>query len=287
MENWKLFFLKVIPFLLLGILGCTNESWYKKNVPDDKKKQLATAMLNGVSNYYQGTVAEQFLIEEAIKFDSTNADIWREFGTAQVKRGFAVKMEYFYGKATKFNPKEWQGWRGYLYLYFYRDFERAIIDFNAVDSILGLVGHSQGQNHDYMRGIAYYGLKDYSKALTYLNKYINTTIKDAGLDWVDVYAILYRGLTQEKLGNLENALADFTLVLKQYPKLADAHYHKARILYSIGENKLAISHLKLAKENFSLGYFHKRPYIEVLDQIYNQDIFDLEAKIMVSNQKSI
>lgn len=265
-------------FVITTLLSCQQNNYYKKEIPESAKKELANNLLNGVAYYYQGTVAEQLLVEEALSIDSTNADIWRELGTAQVKRGFASKMQYFYGKAVNHNPKIWQGWRGYLYLYFYRDYQRAINDFNAVDSILGLVGNSQGQDHDYMRGIAFYGLKNYDEALKYFDAYINQTIAKQGLDWVDVYAILYRGLIHKKMGNNETAIKDFKMCLEVYPNLANAQFHLAEVYFNQNKTALAKYNLSLARENFMKGYFHQRPYIEVLDQIYIGDIEEMEAR---------
>lgn len=281
MESWKVSCLKFFSILLLGLASCSNNNWYKKEFTPDEKVTLAKSLLGGVGFYYQGTVPQQFLMEEALSFDSTNADIWREFGTAPVKRGLAVNMQYFYGQAVKYNPKEWQGWRGYLYLYFYRDFKRAIKDFNTVDSLLGLVDNSQGQNHDYMRGIANYGLGNYDDALLNLNKYINTEIATNGEDWVDVYAILYRAYTFRKLNKPSSALEDISMLLRLYPNLADAHFLKAEILYSQNYFDDALKATQLAKKNFLLGYYHKRPYIEVIEQIYLFDIVDLEIKIQL------
>lgn len=281
MEGWKVSCHKFFSILLLGLASCSNNNWYKKEFTPDEKVTLAKSLLGGVGLYYQGTVPQQFLMEEALSFDSTNADIWREFGTAPVKRGLAVNMQYFYGQAVKYNPKEWQGWRGYLYLYFYRDFKRAIKDFNTVDSLLGLMGNSQGQNHDYMRGIANYGLGNYDDALLSLNKYINTEIATNSEDWVDVYAILYRAYTFRKLNKPSSALEDISMLLRLYPNLADAHFLKAEILYSQNYFDDALKSTQLAKKNFLLGYYHKRPYIEVLEQIYLFDIVDLEIKIQL------
>ncbi len=267
-------------FFVLLFSSCEQREWYKKEFSKETQKTYAAQLRRGAfySNY-QGTVAEQMHHKEAIQMDSSNAELWREFGTARVKRGILDEMEYFYEEAVKRHPEKWAGFRGYLYLYFYRDFPKAIADFNLGDQTNGEVSYSQGQSHDYMRGICYYGLKDYEGAYDVLNKYIEEVTEDEGEEWVDVYAMLYRGLSLIKLDKLDDAIMDFDRVLKYYPNLSDCFYHKARIYVSRGQFGLALEQLDLAEHYFNEGYYHQRPYVEVLEQIYLQDIEELRRVI--------
>jgi hypothetical protein len=66
----------------------------------------------------------------------------------------------------------WQGWRGYLKLFFYRDYESAIADFNATDTLTtGFTDYPQSMSVDYLRGLAYFQLGEEEKALDYYTKY--------------------------------------------------------------------------------------------------------------------
>ncbi len=273
-----MFYLKTC--LLFCLFSCQEEyHWYKKEFSAEEKIAYAQSLNNGVRYYYQGTVAEQFHIKEAVKLDSSNGDYWREFGTSRVKRGLAAEMQYYYGKAARLKPEPWAGFRGYLYLYFYRDYPRAIADFNLTDSVVGTVGYSQGQSHDYMSGIAYYGLKDYSQALKSLSLYIDGISANKGEEWVDAFAVLYRALSLEKLGDISQAKIDLDRALRIYPSLADAYFHKARFATYEGEYSMAQQFIKLAASYFKDGYFHNRPYVEVLEQIYWEDIESLSMEI--------
>ena len=261
-------------------ISCAQEEWYKKEFDSEEKKVLANQLLKGCGNYYQGSVPEQFLLEEAQYFDSENAAIWREMSVAWLKRGFGVKMAPYYQKAVELDPEKWIGMRGYIYLYFYRDYGRAIADFNATDTLTkDFVDHPQGQSVDYMRGICYYGLTDYNKALAYLNKYIESVMEKEGEAWVDPYAVLYRGLTFEKVGLDHRALEEFDRVIRIYPNLSDPFYHKARIMTKKGKFVLALNLIGDARKYFERGYFHRRPYVEVLEQFYLADIKKLEEEI--------
>ncbi len=265
----------IISILILS--GCSQREWYKKEIK--LNKEYANQLLLGRSFYYQGSVAEQFQLEEAIRLDSTNGSIWREIATAPLKRGFADIAFYYYEEGVKRKPERWMGFRGHCYLNFYRDYKRAIQDFNAYDDLMYQVEYSQGQNHDYLRGLCYYGLKDYKTAFVQFDKYIDPIIEADGEDWVDVYAFLFRGLTLEKLGQYEEALVEFERVLKYYPQLSDAYYHKARILTAKGNFTDALDLLRKAKDYHQEGYYHQDSYVEMLEQIYLIDIEELINKL--------
>lgn len=258
---------------LLLLIGCKPEhKWYKKSFSKAEKSALAPALRNGVSYYYQGTVAEQFQIKGALSLDSTNGDFWREMGTARVKRGLASEMHYYYAKAAALKPDPWLGFRAYLYLYFYRDYPRAIQDFNRLDSITGSIGHSQAQDHDYMRAVAYYGLKDYPQAIRYARKYIERLTSEIGAEWVDANAHLYLALSLEKNGApWQEVQAELQKMLKIYPESADAYFHLARLSAQRQRFWEARKFLLPAEAYFQKGYFHQRPYVEVLDQLFPQD----------------
>tara|TARA_R110001592_G_scaffold138225_1_gene357002 strand:+ start:124443 stop:125327 length:885 start_codon:yes stop_codon:yes gene_type:complete len=266
--------------LLLSLLSCQADyDWYQRDFSAEEKITYAKSLSNGVGYYYQGTVPEQFHIKEAMKLDTSNGDYWRELGTSRVKRGLAAEMQYYYGKAAELKPEPWAGFRGYLYLYFYRDYLRAIADFNLTDSVTKSVGYSQGQNHDYMRGIAYYGLKNYPQALHSLSLHIDSTVAKEGEEWVDAFAVLYRALTYEKLGDDIKMKAELERTLRIYPTLADAYFHLARLAFRKNDNAEAQKLIKEAERNYKDGYFHNRPYVEVLEQIYAEDINSLSASI--------
>lgn len=261
-------------FCLSGLLLCAcseDDNWYSKTIAQAERADLAQSVRNGVSYHYQGTVAEQFHIKEALSLDSSNGDFWREMGTARVKRGLAVEMFYYYAEAAQRKPDPWMGFRGYLYLYFYRDYPRAIADFNTLDSITGVIGNSQAQDHDYMRGIAYYGLKEYGSAKEYLEKYINRIRAEAGAEWVDVYAHLYLSFCHEQLEDYTALQKELNNCLELYPDLADAHFLQARLYFQQAYYSQARKSLEKAQKSYAIGFYHNRPYVEVLEQLYPED----------------
>lgn len=278
MEKSRIYFLSIIS-IFFTITSCAEREWYKKELSDEVKKQYAPQLRLGGGYYYQGSVPAQFQLDESMLMDSTDGDLWREIATAPLKRGIADEMYFHYEKAVELKADKWAGFRGYCYLYFYRDYYRAMEDFNYADELRGQVDYSQGQSHDYMRGICYYGMEDYQSAYESIDKYISKVVTEEGEEWVDVYAFLYKGLALLKLERLDEAITAFDTALKYYKNLSDCFYHKARIYVARGQFDLALEQLKLAEQYHLEGYYHQRPYVEVLEQVYIQDIRKLMREI--------
>ena len=178
--------------LLILLLSCNGQKQLKTN---PEKRAQAEKIYEEAIQHYQGTAEFQNGIIEAIDVDPTFDEGIRELSVAYLKRGIPHEWKKRIDIAVELNPTIWQGYRGYNYLWFYRDYKKAIADFDATDTLTpNFIDAPQGHSVDYWRGIAYLGLKEMEKSLAYFDKYINTEIEESGEDWVEVTAFLYREL---------------------------------------------------------------------------------------------
>ncbi|WP_299432868.1 tetratricopeptide repeat protein [uncultured Aquimarina sp.] len=277
MEKLQKYFLS---FVIASIVIACNS-----NLSEEEQQARADEMINSgniiLSPHFQGSPKMMTYVEEAIALDPESADAWRELSIPYLKRGMPNKWKPLFDKAVELDPEEWQGWRGYLYLYFYRNYKKAIEDFNATDILTPDFDDApQGQSVNYMRGIAYLGLKDYTKSLSYFDAYINDQANSSGEQYAEVTAFLYRGIVYYQTNDFENAKKDFLKVLKYSGNhYADAHYYLAKCFWKERKKNEASVHIEKAIEDFNLGYFHSRGYVEVLYQIYSQDLEELNNLI--------
>jgi len=207
------------------------------------------------------------------------------------------------------NPEYRYPWRGYLYLWFYRDYKKAIADFDASDSLTpNFIDAPQGHSVDYWRGIAYLGLKDYENSIAYFEKHIQKETEETGEDWVEHEAFLYLGIAQYEAGNPAKALKNFNTLLKYNAQFSNAQYYKALLLsdelqllqHEItmkGSQYNDLIHTKIPKANFQKkkqealsiinqaidnfynGYYDQRPYVETMRQLYIEDYENLKTKL--------
>lgn len=266
------YFLSALFALLLLACG-QQESLYQKTFSAEEKASLGESLINGRGGYYQGTPAYEFQLKEAEKIYPQNADVYREYGAALVKRGFAAELHRVYAKAVALDPVGWQGWRGYLYLYFYRDYERALHDFNVIDSLTpNFVDYPQSQSVHFMRGICYLQMEQYDKALEFFDLHFAHETAEAGLDFIESTAFLFKALTHWKKGEMDAAKKTLEQGLSVHGKNADLLYWMAKYHREMGDEAEASSLIEQARKQFLAGYYNRRPYVEEFYQTYWADL---------------
>ena len=233
----KLLKLSLSIIVVFIIFSCQNETILNAS----EKRALAKEKYKEAIRFRQGSTPFQNGIAEAIKIDSTYEEAVNELSVAHLKRGMPHKWLPQYNKAVKLDSINRIPWRGYLYLWFYRDYKKAIADFDASDILTpNFIDAPQGLSVDCWRGIAYLGLKNYTKSISYFDKYINKEIENFSEKSVDVTAFLYQGIAYLELEDYSNAQACFNRLLKNsYGFSADGKYYKALILSKQGNIKEA------------------------------------------------
>ncbi len=281
-------FLKLFILFLL-LVACQSDSipLYEKEFSPKEKTALARTLKDGIFNYYQGSPAVQLLLQEAIELDPTYGTLYREAGVPYLKRGFASEYQYWYSQAVRYDPLGWQDWRGYLYLYFYRDYESAIADFNATDSLTpGIVDYPQSLSVHYLRGISYLMLQQYNHALDYFDQHIAYETKQSGFDYIDSKTFLFRGLANLGLQQPRQAMKDFITGLELNPDNANLLYQMAKLHKAAGKKQQALQYLADAQLQFAKGNHNTRSYVEEFYQLYESDLKELAESIERMEAKS-
>jgi len=249
METLQKFFLSVIALLLL----------YSCDDIIDKKERALNCFQYGMY-HYQGTQKSINAFTKAVELDPTHAESWRELSIPFLKRGMPHLWKKYIDKAVELDPITWQGYRGYNYLWFYRDYKSAIADFDATDTLTpNFTDAPQGHSVDFWRGIAYLGLKDYDKSIAFFDKHIQKETEETGEDWVEHEAFLYRGIAhfEKNQGEFyinynpktfERAYKDFNTLLKYNTDFADAKYYKASVLFE--ECKMLLQDIEMKGSRF-------------------------------------
>lgn len=261
--------------VLLSLFSCHKKpALYKKEFTAEEHKKLAISLIDGIGQYYQGSPPEQFLLQEALKHNPNNANIWRELGVPYLKRGLAsTAMSVYYPKAVELDPVGWQGWRGYLYLYFYRDYQNALADFNATDTLTpNFVDYPQSLSVDYMRGICYLQMNQFQNAIDLFDKHIEYETKTVGFEYIDSKTFLYKGIAQLKSDQKDQAKTTFETGLTVDPTNADLMYWLAKWHLQAGEKEKANEWAEKSKVQFLKGNHNHRPYVEEFYQTYLADI---------------
>ena len=234
-----------------------------------------------IAAHLQGSYLSQNLFE-ILKFqDPENDEIYFEQSVAFNKRGEYKKGFELLDQAIELNPKVHLGYRGYMKLRFLRDFNGALKDFNRLDSLTpNFVDAPWGEDINFLRGEAYFGLEDYKKAKAYFEK----SIASQGADWVDIQAYVYAELCEYRMNNPTEAIAFYQQALEQSEYTVEAHLGLAKIYLVKQDLKNAEIHTDLAQKYHS--YKRNDSYNEYLNEIYKEDIQLLQESIKSHSQKN-
>ncbi len=272
MEKWWIYFLS----LVVLVASCNAQ----EATEIANRTKAADSIFNLDKKLLQGSKESQALLKKVIFVDSTHDDALREISIPFLKRGMPHEWKPKFDKAVKYDPQTWVPIRGYLYLLFYRDYKKAIADFNASDTLTSYIDHPQGHSVDYWRGIAYLGLKEYETSIYYWDKHIQHETKETGEDWVELEAFLYRGIAFYEQGEFQKAIADFEKIKEHFKYSAEANYYWAKCLLANGKRNEALKLIEEAETDYKNQLRLSHNYVEMPYQIYLSDITALKSLLL-------
>lgn len=275
MVNWSNYFLSLFILLLLG--SCQPKpALYEKEIAEADYPALSEQLMGGRHFYYQGAVGHTLVMQEAMRYDPSSPIPHRELGAPTVKRGMAKDFYRHYQNAVTRDPVEWQGWRGYLYLYFYRDYERALADFQALDTLTpNFVDYPQATSVLFMSGICYLQMGQYEEAIRFFDLHIAEELKTVEESYIGTETFLFKGIARAKLEDWAGAKATFERGLRNAEgKSADLWFWLSQAAAELGDTTQAREALENALLQFDQGYYHDRPYVEEFYQTYREQLVE-------------
>lgn len=253
---FKYLFISLSSLILLIIIGVT--IWW--NIKLDREK---SDFFINIHDY-----------ERAIEYDPYNSDAWMERSVSFNKAGDFNKGFEYLNKAVELNPSSHLGYRGWIRLRKMRDYDKALIDFDQLDSLTpNFVDAPWGEDIDFLRGECYFGKKEYPKAIELFNR----SIKNQKEDWADVHSFVYLGLCQYKLGNLEQAIFEFERSLKQFEYTPESYFGIAKSYQKLGNIEKAKENILKAEEHIT--YKRDDIYNEFLNEIYLSEILEFKQQL--------
>ena len=220
-------------------------------------------LLTQRKSYYQGSRYRQEYSDKLISIDSTNAEYYQGKSMAHTKIGDYHIAFPLLEKAYSLDKKEIGYYYGWLLLYYYRDYERAIARLNEYDDLTpNEPDFCWGEHINFLKGLCYKQMKDYDNAINEFNTLINYEGEH-----VDVYGYVYRGISHLRLENYKMAIEDFDVAIKIYPNCSMAYFYKGLTYQKLGFPKLAKEAYFTAKDLLERGYIHRESYQEVFDAI--------------------
>lgn len=207
-------------------------------------------------------------------FESQDSDEYMEYSVHLNKAGDFEKGFVYLNKAVEIDPKLHLGYRGWIRLRKMRDYDKALADFDRLDSLTqNFVDAPWGEDIDFLRAECYYGKKDYQKVIDLLNR----SIKNQKEDWADIHSFVYLGLCEYELGNYEKSISEFQRALKQTKNVPESYFGMARAYQKLGQIEKAKENISKAENN--IHYKRDDVYNEFLNEIYLSEILEFKRNL--------
>lgn len=217
-----------------------------------QQELLNTYLNNCAYKHHYLTKDWQKCIDEALKVDTTIAELWQKKALPYWKmQKYEVALLY-YDKAVVLDPEEYLGRRGYLKCLFQKDYESALADLERAQITYG---NRYENDHTYAFYIAlcYLQLNEFEKAYTVLQNDITSVQKKSGKDFVHYLDYFYLGISYMELEKYDEAIATFDLSLSGFDQFSDALYYKGVCFLQKGDITNAKHFMNLAQTYFKTG----------------------------------
>lgn len=225
-------------------------------------------------NYYGKFDKGNSLIEYAFsQRDSVVAHDFQSWSVLNSKNGnYAIAVEKL-EKAIAMDFQEEADYYGWLLLYYYRDYEKALPILEQYDALTPDFSDApMGEDIHYLKGLCHMQMKNHQKAIDEFDSYINNLASTHGEDFVDVYTFVQKGRCLTELKKYDEAILSFNKAIKYYEKCSEAYYFMGLTQLKMNMNSEACANFNVALDLIKKGYKSSDNYVEYFHEIYPQQI---------------
>jgi tetratricopeptide (TPR) repeat protein len=218
------------------------------------------------------------------KNDSITAGNWHAYSVQNTKNGNYAEAIYGLENSLAIAANEMEGYYGWVLLYYYRDYNRALLHLNHYDSLTPkVVDAPVGENIHFLKGLCYYQLNEFEKSITEFKINENFEINSFSKKNVNAYIYFYIARNYDKLNNLKLAETYYKKAIKQAQFPVEANYYLGLLYkYKIKNSKKASSCLDTSFKYVIKGYKQQDIYVELFDEVYYLQIKEeIENKILI------
>lgn len=199
--------------------------------------------------------------------DSISAENWHVYSVQNTKNGNYAESIPALEKAILLDPKEMEGYYGWVLLYYYRDYERSLKHLEHYDQLSPGVDAPVGENIHFLKGLCHYQMGNYQKAIAEFGLNEAFEVKRFGQKNCNGYIYFYMARCYDQSGNTKFAETYYKKTIKYSLFPTEAYYYLG-LLYKKGNPPLGIKYLKEAYALLLKGYKQQDVYVELFDEVY-------------------
>jgi tetratricopeptide (TPR) repeat protein len=293
-------------FLFLGLFSCKShkESTYpngyeptkitlsvleqvkEKNLDHIPKAELFPGIVSSLLYQGSNTAGKEFSEHTVTVLDSISADIYHALSVQHLKNGNYSEAHKYISKAVKMDPKEHSGYYGWVLLYYYRDYPRALEYLNLFDDFTpNFSDFPVGENIHYLKGLAHLKMNQLDNAMTEFNTYIKEENDADAADFIDPSAYIHQGRIFAKREQYSEAMDCYKNAIELNDKCLEAYYFLAESQAKSDLLERALRNVVLAENLYRSNLKASDIYVELFHEIYLEDILELKKYIEVRIDK--
>ncbi len=207
------------------------------------------------------------------KMDSISSNDYESISVQHTKNGDYQKAIQYLEKSIELDAKENENYYGWLLLYYYRDYRKALKHLNHFDDLTpNVIDAPVGENIHFLKGLCYYQLNLYKEAITEFEINKKFEIERFGIKNCNSFIYFYEARCFEKLTNLIEAEKNYKNAIKLSSYATEANYYLGLLYQS--QKKIKLSQLAIYKslQLIKKGFKQQDIYIELFDEVYQSQI---------------
>lgn len=238
---------------------------------EDKKYTKKEILEIGTSIAYFGNdqCANELMKMCIAKNDSITAGDWHAYSVQNTKHGNYAEGVQALEKSLAINAKEVEGYYGWVLLYYYRDYAKALKHLIHYDDLTPKdVDAPVGENIHFLKGLCYYQLNQFQNAIKEFEVNETFEVSHFGQKNCNTYIYFYIARCYEKNNDLKQADTYYKKAIRQSKFPVEANYYLGLLYIKNNQTDKGKKLLQNALHFIKLGYKQQDIYIELFDEVY-------------------
>lgn len=266
LKKWKkimLIFISILTFIIICLVIIFNQFLY------------GLLFFYGYREIYNGNDdrGNKIMKYSISKLKNPNPKMYHSLSVQNTKNGNYDIAISALEKSYEMVPEEAGAYYGWVLLYYYRDYNKALKILNEYDNTTpNFTDAPMGENIKYLKGLAYAQLKDYENAIKEYDIAINEESSKYGEEEVFYPIYLNKGISLYYLKRYTEAIQSFDKALINYDKCSEAFYFKGLSQLKLNDNNSACTNFNKSINLIKQGYRSSDTYVELFHEIYEKEV---------------
>ena len=203
--------------------------------------------------------------------------IYHASSVQNTKNGNYDEAIAYLNKAISMSPMDGDGYMGWVLLYYYRDYERALLYLNRLEaSTMENTKYVSDDHILYAKGLCHKQLEDYESALDLFSRAIEDELKNQDGILITHQMYFQKGRTLDLLDRPDEAIVFYDKAIDKWSGSSESLFYKGLAQIKLGATEKGCSNLKSARNQVVKGIKSADSYVRLFDEVYQ---FQIEEAI--------